>query len=190
MTEQRVPATTDLCDAHPEIQVCEPVFQAFGGSPRFCGPITTLKVFEDNTLVKQAVEGPGEGRVLVVDGGGSKRCGLVGGNLAVAAAGNGWAGIVVYGCIRDADELAEQPLGVRALAAFPRRSQRGPALRSGRRHRGVRRSGLPRGRVAVRGQRRRRRPAGPAGVSGHRRPHSTRASRCPRPEIPVDAPAA
>jgi regulator of ribonuclease activity A len=63
--------------------------------------------------------------VLVVDGGGSKRCGLVGGNLAASAAANGWAGIVVYGCIRDADELAEQPLGVRALGAFPRKSQRG-----------------------------------------------------------------
>jgi regulator of ribonuclease activity A len=82
-------------------------------------------VFEDNTLIKQAVEGPGEGRVLVVDGGGSTRCGLVGGNLAVSAAANGWAGIVVYGCIRDADELAEQPIGVRALAAFPRKSERG-----------------------------------------------------------------
>jgi regulator of ribonuclease activity A len=119
------PATTDLCDAHPEIQVCEPVFQVFGGSVRFSGPIATLKVFEDNTLIKQAVESPGEGRVLVVDGGGSKRCGLVGGNLAVSAAQNGWTGIVVFGCIRDADELAEQPLGVRALAAFPRKSQRG-----------------------------------------------------------------
>jgi regulator of ribonuclease activity A len=119
------PATTDLCDTHPEIQVCDPVFQAFGGAPRFCGPIVPLKVFEDNTLIKQAVESPGEGRVLVVDGGGSKRCGLVGGNLAVSAATNGWAGVVVYGCIRDADELAEQPLGVRALAAFPRKSQRG-----------------------------------------------------------------
>ena len=118
-------ATTDLCDAHPEIQVCDPVFQVFGGSPSFSGPITTLKVFEDNTLIKQAVEGPGEGRVLVVDGGGSKRCGLVGGNLAVSAATNGWAGIVVYGCIRDSDELTEQPLGVRALCAFPRKSQRG-----------------------------------------------------------------
>jgi regulator of ribonuclease activity A len=63
--------------------------------------------------------------VLVVDGGGSKRCGLVGGNLAVSAAANGWAGIVVYGCIRDVDELAEQPLGVRALAAYPRKSERG-----------------------------------------------------------------
>ncbi|WNV74041.1 ribonuclease E activity regulator RraA [Geodermatophilus sp. DSM 44513] len=125
MTDTPVPATTDLCDEHPEAQVCAPVFRAFGGRPAFCGPIATLKVFEDNTLVKQAVEGPGEGRVLVVDGGGSLRCGLVGGNLAVSAAANGWAGIVVYGCIRDADELAAQPLGVRALAAFPRRSQRG-----------------------------------------------------------------
>ena len=118
-------ATTDLCDAHPEIQVCDPVFQAFGGSPSFSGPMATLKVFEDNTLIKQAVESPGNGRVLVVDGGGSKRCGLVGGNLAVSAVQNGWAGIVVYGCIRDAGELAGQPLGVRALAAFPRKSQRG-----------------------------------------------------------------
>ncbi len=82
-------------------------------------------MFEDNTLIKQAVEGPGEGRVLVVDGGGSTRCGLVGGNLAIAAVANGWAGIVVHGCIRDADELAAQPIGIRALAAFPRRSERG-----------------------------------------------------------------
>ena len=89
------PATTDLCDEHPEIQVCEPVFQIFGGTVRFAGPISTLKVFEDNTLIKQAVESPGEGRVLVVDGGGSKRCGLVGGNLAVSAASNGWARIGV-----------------------------------------------------------------------------------------------
>ncbi len=119
------PATTDLCDAHPEIQVCDPVFRIFGGRVRFSGPITTVKVFEDNTLVKRAVEGPGEGRVLVVDGGGSTRCGLVGGNLAMSAATNGWAGIVVNGCIRDADELAGQPIGVRALAAFPRKSERG-----------------------------------------------------------------
>ena len=118
-------ATTDLCDARPDIQVCDPVFQAFGGAPAFSGPIATLKVFEDNTLIKQALESPGNGRVLVVDGGGSKRCGLVGGNLAVSAATNGWAGIVVHGCIRDVDELAAQPIGVRALAAFPRKSERG-----------------------------------------------------------------
>ena len=118
-------ATTDLCDAHPEAQVCDPVFMAFGGRMAFSGPLTTVKVFEYNTLIKQAVEGPGNGRVLVVDGGGSTRCGLVGGNLAVSAATNGWAGIVVHGCIRDADELAEQPIGVRALAAYPRKSERG-----------------------------------------------------------------
>jgi regulator of ribonuclease activity A len=119
------PATTDLCDGHPEIQVCDPVFQVFGGRVGFSGPITTLKVFEDNTLIKQAVESPGNGRVLVVDGGGSPRCGLVGGNLAVSAATNGWAGFVVYGYVRDADELAEQPVGIRALGAYPRKSERG-----------------------------------------------------------------
>jgi regulator of ribonuclease activity A len=125
MTSAASPATTDLSDAHPEAQVCDPVFQLFGGRVSFNGPIATLKVFEDNTLIKQAVESPGEGRVLVVDAGGSLRCGLVGGNLAVSAAENGWAGIVVHGCIRDADELAEQPVGIRALATMPRKSQRG-----------------------------------------------------------------
>ena len=120
-----IPATTDLCDEHPEIQVCEPVFQAYGGSAAFAGPITTLKVFEDNSLVRDAVGRPGEGRVLVVDGGASLRCSLFGGNLAVAAATNGWAGVVVNGCVRDLAELAAQPVGVRALAAFPRKSERG-----------------------------------------------------------------
>jgi regulator of ribonuclease activity A len=119
------PATTDLCDAHPDAQVCEPLFQAYGGVPAFAGPITTLKVFEDNTMVRDAVGEPGEGRVLVVDGGASRRCSLFGGNLAVAAAKNGWAGVVVNGCVRDVDELAAQPIGVRALAAFPRKSERG-----------------------------------------------------------------
>ncbi|HEY0507031.1 MAG TPA: ribonuclease E activity regulator RraA [Blastococcus sp.] len=120
-----IPATTDLCDEHPEAQVCEPVFQAFGGRAAFSGPIATLKVFEDNTMVREAVNGPGEGRVLVVDGGGSLRCSLFGGNLAVAAASNGWAGVVVNGCVRDLGELAAQSIGVRALAAFPRKSERG-----------------------------------------------------------------
>jgi regulator of ribonuclease activity A len=105
--------------------VCEPVFQAFGGARAFSGPIATLKVFEDNTMVREAVNEPGGGRVLVVDGGGSRRCSLFGGNLAVAAASNGWAGLVVDGCVRDVDELAAQPIGVRALAAFPRKSERG-----------------------------------------------------------------
>ena len=118
-------ATTDLSDAHPEAQVCEPVFQAYGGRSAFAGPIATLKVFEDNALVREAVEQPGEGRVLVVDGGGSLRCALLGGNLGVLAVENGWAGVVINGAVRDVDELDAQPIGVRALAAMPRRSQKG-----------------------------------------------------------------
>ena len=117
--------TTDLSDAHPEAQMCEPVFHSFGGRPTFSGPITTLKVFEDNPMVREIVQTPGEGRVLVVDGGGSLRCGLFGGNLAVAAARNGWAGVVINGCARDADEIDAEPIGVRALALHPRRSERG-----------------------------------------------------------------
>jgi regulator of ribonuclease activity A len=120
-----VPATTDLCDAHPEAQVCEPIFRSFGGREAFSGAITTLKVFEDNSMVREAVGQPGHGRVLVVDGGGSLRCSLFGGNLAVAAAKNGWAGVVVHGAVRDVEELAAQPIGVRALATFPRKSERG-----------------------------------------------------------------
>ncbi len=125
MTDESHHATTDLSDDHPEAQVCDPVFQAFGGRPAFSGPVSTLKVFEDNALVREAVEQPGEGRVLVVDGGGSLRCALVGGNLAVLAAQNGWAGVVVNGAVRDVDEIDAQPIGVRALAAMPRRSQKG-----------------------------------------------------------------
>src|SRR3954465_2139727 len=116
------PATTDLCDEHPDAQGCEPLFQAYGGVPAFCGPIATLKGFEDNTMVREAVAQPGEGRVLVVDGGGSLRCSLLGGNLAVAAAQNGWRGVVINGCVREVDELAAQLIGVGAPAASPPQS--------------------------------------------------------------------
>ncbi|HZR37209.1 MAG TPA: ribonuclease E activity regulator RraA [Nevskia sp.] len=118
-------ATTDLSDAHPEAQVCEPLFADFGGRIAFHGAIKTLKVFEDNALVRATLETPGEGRVLVVDGGGSLRCALVGGNLGALGVKNGWAGIVVNGCIRDADEIAGQDLGVKAIATHPRKSEKG-----------------------------------------------------------------
>jgi regulator of ribonuclease activity A len=119
------PATTDLSDAHPEAQICDPILRSWGGRLAFSGTIATLKVFEDNTMVRAAVEQPGEGRVLVVDGGGSLRCALFGGNLAVLAAQNGWAGVVVNGAVRDVDEIDAQPIGVRALATHPRRSEKG-----------------------------------------------------------------
>ena len=123
------PATTDLCDAHPEIQVCEPVFQVYGGRDAFSGPITTLKVFEDNSLVREAVQQPGEGRVLVVDGGGSLAL------LALRRQPRSGRGEERLGRGRRPRlrarrrELAAEPVGVRALATIPRKSK--PGLHSG-----------------------------------------------------------
>jgi len=118
-------STTDLCDGHPDVQVCEPLFMDFGGVDQFHGPVRTLKVFEDNALVRTLLETPGAGAVLVIDGGGSSRCALVGGNLAALAARHGWAGILVNGFVRDVEELQDQPVGIKALGAFPRRSEKG-----------------------------------------------------------------
>jgi regulator of ribonuclease activity A len=116
-------ATADLCDSHPdEAHACEPVFLVFGGRPAFDGPVSTVRCFNDNSRVKEAVESPGEGRVLVVDGGGSTRCALFGGNLGVAAVKNGWVGVIINGCIRDSAELDQLDLGIRALATMPVRS--------------------------------------------------------------------
>ena len=123
-------ATCDLCDAHEDqladgrLTVLPPIFKAFGNRLRFAGPARTLKVFEDNVLVHAALETPGEGAVLVVDGGGSLRCALVGGNLGALAEKNGWAGILVNGCVRDSAELNACDVGIRALATHPRRSFR------------------------------------------------------------------
>jgi regulator of ribonuclease activity A len=121
-------ATTDICDANENLisqgvlRVCAPIFQSYGGLEKFQGPAVTLKVFEDNTWVRTLLDEPGQGRVLVIDGGGSLRCALVGGNLGVLAEKNGWAGILVNGCVRDTRELAESKLGIRALAAHPQKS--------------------------------------------------------------------
>lgn len=116
-------ATTDIADAlGQDAQVAAPIFRHFGGRTRFHGPIKTLKVFEDNTKVREILETPGEGRVLVVDGGASPRCALVGGNLGQLAVDNGWAGIVVYGYVRDAVELGAQAVGVMAMGTHPRKS--------------------------------------------------------------------
>jgi len=118
-------ATTDLSDAHPEAQVCDAIFRDFGGKRAFHGAIKTLKIFEDNALLRATLETPGEGRVLVVDAGGSMRCAVLGGNLGALAVKNHWAGLVVYGCIRDSEEIAGQPVGVKALAVHPRKSEKG-----------------------------------------------------------------
>lgn len=117
-------STCDFCDAHKadlsgRFRVLPPVFQNYGALQHFCGPVFTVKCHEDNTPVKAAVESDGQGRVLVVDGGASLRRALLGGNLAAAAARNGWAGVVVDGCVRDLAELRVAQTGIRALAHIP-----------------------------------------------------------------------
>ncbi|KPC00365.1 Ribonuclease activity regulator protein RraA [Pseudomonas syringae pv. maculicola] len=117
--------TPDLCDAYPElVQVVEPMLSNFGGRDSFGGQIVTLKCSEDNSLVKEQVELDGKGKVLVVDGGGSLRCALLGDMLAEKAAKHGWEGLVIYGCVRDVDMLAQTDLGVQALASYPKRSEK------------------------------------------------------------------
>ncbi|MCF8275704.1 MAG: ribonuclease E activity regulator RraA [Flavobacteriales bacterium] len=116
-------ATADLCDDHiDKLQVAEPIFIDFGATLSFEGEIHTLKVFEDNTLVRAALEKDGTGKVLVIDGGGSFRCALVGDNLVTLAIKNKWRGIVVYGCIRDSKLISEMEIGVKALNTHPAKS--------------------------------------------------------------------
>jgi regulator of ribonuclease activity A len=115
--------TPDLCDAHPEgVAIARPIFRSFGGRRSVCGPIATVRCFEDNSRVREALEEPGAGRVLVIDGGGSLRCALVGDQLGVLGARNGWAGVLVHGCVRDTPALGAMDFGVFALAAHPLKS--------------------------------------------------------------------
>jgi len=117
--------TADICDAHPQdVEVAEPILRHFGGNRRFHGKTVTIKVYEDNVLVREAVESPGEGRVLVVDGGGSLRRALLGDRLGAMAAENGWAGVIVNGCVRDSAELARTPVGVLAINSNPMKSNK------------------------------------------------------------------
>jgi regulator of ribonuclease activity A len=122
-------ATCDLCDVHKaddsgSFRVLPPVWRHFGARRAFHGPVSTVKCFEDNSQVKAAVESAGEGRVLVVDGGGSLRRALLGGNLGAAAARNGWAGVLIDGCVRDVAELAGCEVGICALAPMPLPTER------------------------------------------------------------------
>lgn len=115
----------DLCDDFSdELKVLDPVFSNFGGRESFAGEVVTVKCFEDNSLVKAALGESGNGSVLVVDGGGSLRCALLGDMLAAMGRDNGWAGVVVYGAVRDVEITRSIDLGIRALAAHPVRSQK------------------------------------------------------------------
>ncbi|MFM7123554.1 MAG: ribonuclease E activity regulator RraA [Fluviibacter sp.] len=117
--------TTDLLDNNEaliqqeQLRIVAPMFQRYGGKTAFAGQIVTLKLFEDNSLVRAVLGESGTGKVLVIDGGGSMRCALLGDQLAEMAVKNGWEGVVVYGCIRDSAAINGLPLGVRALDTHP-----------------------------------------------------------------------
>ena len=124
--------TADLCDEHMDVcSVAEPIFRDFGARTAFGGEIETVRVFEDNVLVRKALETPGRGRVLVVDGGGSLRRALVGDRLAGLALRKGWVGLVIHGCIRDADSIGALEIGIKALATCPRPSEKAGAGETG-----------------------------------------------------------
>ena len=130
-------STCDFCDMHlnddsGRFRVLPPVFRSFGGHRKFAGRVATVQCLDDNSLVRATLATPGEGRVLVVDGGGSLRRALVGGNVAASAAKNGWAGVLVYGCVRDVAELNATPVGLYALALNPM-----PTVKQGQGLRGV-----------------------------------------------------
>ena len=123
--------TADLCDEFSaELQILAPIFRRYGGRAAFAGPASTVKCFEDNSRVRDLVAEAGQGRVLVIDAGGSTRRAVLGDMLAQQAVDNGWNGVVVYGCIRDAFAIAKMPLGVKALGTCPQRTdKRGEGLR-------------------------------------------------------------
>jgi regulator of ribonuclease activity A len=119
-----VALTAEVLDEHGELAaVCLIQFRQFG-QPEFSGRVATIRCYEDNVLLRERVQEQGAGRVLVVDGGGSVRCALLGDNIAKLALDSGWAGIVVNGCIRDAVALEDLGLGVKALGTNPRPSRK------------------------------------------------------------------
>jgi len=117
--------TSDLYDAHgEELQVAAPGLRSFGGHVRVAGSIATVRCHEDNSRVKEQLATAGDGRILVVDGGGSLRCALLGDLIGASAVEHGWAGVVIHGAVRDVEALEQLPLAVFALASIPRKSVR------------------------------------------------------------------
>ena len=117
--------TADLCDQFSDdIEVCEPLFRSYGGHMRFAGRIATIKCFEDNSRVRELVKEPGDGRVLIIDAGGSMRRAVLGDMLAQSAVDQGWSGVIIFGCIRDSAAIAQMPLGVHALGTLPMKTDK------------------------------------------------------------------
>lgn len=122
-------STPDLCDLHENdpaagLRVLDGIFRNYGGRSEFFGQVVTIKCFEDNSVVKQLVDTPGAGKVILMDGGGSLRRAILGDMLAEKAANNGWSGLIINGCIRDCDEIGNIPIGVKALNTHPMKTEK------------------------------------------------------------------
>ncbi|TFG76522.1 MAG: putative 4-hydroxy-4-methyl-2-oxoglutarate aldolase [Thermodesulfobacteriales bacterium] len=118
-------STPDLCDAYPDlVKIVDPIFRNYGGKSSFGGEIVTIKCFEDNSRVKESAGTKGEDKVMVVDGGGSLNKALLGDLIALTALKNGWAGFIIYGCIRDVEPIGAMKIGVKALNSIPLKTQR------------------------------------------------------------------
>jgi len=123
-----VTATSDVLDEHgDDAAVCTVVFRKYGGRRAFSGTVATVRCHEDNVLLRRKLSEPGDGRVLVVDGGGSLRTALLGDQIANLAVEHGWAGLVVYGVVRDVAALAQLAVGIDALGSNPRPSRKAGA---------------------------------------------------------------
>lgn len=120
-------STADLYDERPDLVSCSLQLRQFGGRTRFEGRVATIRCHQDNALAKARLATPGQGRVLVVDGGGSLETALMGDLIAASAVENGWAGVVIHGCVRDSAALAELDLGIKALGTNPRKSAKAGA---------------------------------------------------------------
>lgn len=122
-------STPDLCDQYEadesvSLKILDGIFNNYGGRKDFSGEAVTIKCFEDNSVVKKLLDTAGEGRVIVMDGGGSLRRAILGDMLAENAASNGWAGLIINGCIRDCDEIASVNLGVKAINTHPMKTEK------------------------------------------------------------------
>lgn len=118
-------STPDLCDQYgDQVQVADPIFRHYGGVQQFAGAVATVKCFEDNSKIGEMLRANGDGRILVADGGASPRRSLLGDKLVALAVENNWSGIIIYGYIRDIEEIAEMPIGISALGAIPRKTEK------------------------------------------------------------------
>lgn len=124
--------TADLVDdIGPEVRSCDVQFRQFGGRAEFAGPISTVRCFQDNALLKSTLSQPGAGGILVIDGAGSLHSALVGDVIADLARSNGWGGLIVHGAVRDSAALQRIDIGIKALGTNPRKSTKTGAGESG-----------------------------------------------------------